>query len=131
MLIFWLVVWRTARSLLSTVNDSEFRPVLGLVFATVTVGSVFYWRVEQWSLIDAAYFSVVTLATVGFGDLSPQTTLGKLFTMAYILIGAGILGIFVNSVARRSMRQHRPLRQFLESREEPEDEVRGKPPGAV
>lgn len=41
-------------------------------------------------------FSVITVATVGYGDFSPQTTLGKLFTVGYILVG---IGLFVTATA--------------------------------
>jgi hypothetical protein len=37
--------------------------------------------------IDALYFSVTTVSTVGLGDLSPQTDIGKLFTVVYIFVG--------------------------------------------
>jgi hypothetical protein len=35
-------------------------------------------------VVDAFYFSVTTLTTVGLGDLSPQITVGKIFTVIYI-----------------------------------------------
>jgi hypothetical protein len=41
--------------------------------------------------VDALYFSVVTLTTVGYGDFAPQTDLGKLFTAVYVRLGIGIL----------------------------------------
>jgi voltage-gated potassium channel len=68
---------------------------------TLTIGSGFYMLVEGWSVLDAVYFSVVTLATVGYGDLSPTTAPGKLFTIAYIVAGIGLLAGFANAVARR------------------------------
>ena len=40
---------------------------------------------------DAAYFCVTSLATVGYGDLTPVTRLGRLFTMIYIIAGLGVL----------------------------------------
>ena len=55
---------------------------------------------EGWSAIDALYFSVVALATVGFGDLVPTTVAGKLFTVAYILFGIGILAAFASELTR-------------------------------
>jgi voltage-gated potassium channel Kch len=42
------------------------------------------------SAVDSLYFSVVTLATVGYGDLAPKTTEGKLFTIVYLLVGIGL-----------------------------------------
>ena len=42
--------------------------------------------------MDALYFSVTTLTTVGLGDLAPKTAPGKLFTVLYIFVGLGIVG---------------------------------------
>jgi voltage-gated potassium channel Kch len=53
---------------------------------------------EGWSYVDSLYFSVVTLTTVGYGDFSPQTNAGKLFTVLYIIIGVGIILAFINTV---------------------------------
>ena len=41
---------------------------------------------------------VITLTTIGYGDFSPQTNLGKLFTMAYIIIGVALILGFVNTL---------------------------------
>ena len=43
-------------------------------------------------MLECIYFVVVTLSSVGFGDLTPQTDAMRLFTGAYILVGVGILG---------------------------------------
>ena len=63
---------------------------------------------EGWSLLDALYFSVVTLATVGFGDLHPTTNEAKLFTIAYIIFGVGIIAGFVSTVAKHRTEVSRP-----------------------
>ena len=57
---------------------------------------------EGWSLFDSFYFSVITLPTIGYGDLSPSTTAGKIFTIVYIFVGLGIILGFVNAIAERS-----------------------------
>jgi hypothetical protein len=51
-------------------RDPQFRTLLGLVFFTLLSGTIFYSLQEGWSIVDAFYFSVTTLTTVGLGDLS-------------------------------------------------------------
>ena len=62
----------------------------------------FYARVEGWNALDALYFSVITLTTVGYGDFSPHTPAGKIFTMIYVLVGLGLISGFVFLLAERS-----------------------------
>jgi voltage-gated potassium channel Kch len=69
---------------------------------TLASGAVFYRVAEGWSLLDSFYFSVITLTTIGYGDLSPSTTAGKIFTIIYIFVGLGIILGFVNAIAERS-----------------------------
>jgi len=82
-------------------RDHELRVVAASLTLTIAVGTAFYQIVEGWTPLNAVYFCVVTLATVGYGDLSPKTNLGKLFTMAYIIVGIGLLAAFAQVVARR------------------------------
>ena len=78
----------------------------------IVLGSVVYMFLEGWTPVDALYFSVAALATVGFGDLHPTADAAKLFTVVYIVAGLGILGAFIaefdrqRSTARR--RRHEP-----------------------
>ncbi|RLE21995.1 MAG: hypothetical protein DRJ50_08340 [Actinobacteria bacterium] len=71
----------------------------------VALGTVIYRILEDWSWVDAFYFSVVTVTTVGFGDLAPSTDGGKLFTVAYIVTGVSIIATYLD--ARLKMRAHR------------------------
>ncbi|KAL6983272.1 hypothetical protein U1Q18_016662 [Sarracenia purpurea var. burkii] len=48
--------------------------------------------------VDALYFSVVTLCTIGYGDIVPDTTFTKLFTCVFILIGFGFVDILLNGL---------------------------------
>jgi voltage-gated potassium channel Kch len=78
-----------------------FRYLTLLVVLVLGVGTVFYHYVEGFSWIDAYYFSVVTLATVGYGDLAPRTATGKLFTTVYIFLGVGIIATYLSLLVRR------------------------------
>jgi voltage-gated potassium channel len=67
----------------------------------IVLGTVVYMFLEGWTLVDALYFSVVALATVGFGDLHPTTDAAKLFTVLYIVSGLGVLGAFIAEFGRQ------------------------------
>ncbi len=74
---------------------------LTLILATISlliIGSIFYHNMEGWNWIDSIYFSVITLTTVGYGDFSPQTDSGKIFTMFYVVIGIGLMFTFINTL---------------------------------
>lgn len=60
------------------------------------VGTLWYWLVEGWTWEDAAYMTVITLATVGFGEINPLGSRGRLFTIALILMGVVSIGYIVN-----------------------------------
>ncbi len=77
-------------------RDSEFRLLFILSLFTLALGVVFYSFHEGWSLIDSLYFAISTLTTVGYGDFVPTTSLSKLFTSLYIIIGLGIFLLFIN-----------------------------------
>ena len=60
--------------------------MLLLLFGSAT----FYHKVENWRYIDALYFSAATMTTVGYGDITPKTDTGKLFTIAFVFAGVGM-----------------------------------------
>uniref|UniRef100_A0A7S4RW65 Potassium channel domain-containing protein n=1 Tax=Alexandrium monilatum TaxID=311494 RepID=A0A7S4RW65_9DINO len=86
------------------------RPIMhpttaGFVRATViwsllvVAGAIFFvnYPGEEKDLAEAIYFSVITLTTVGFGDITPSTTGGRVFAIFWMLLGAGA---FANMVGR-------------------------------
>lgn len=100
-----LAVGRTiARGLRSLARDPRARGLLVLAAGLVMGGAFFYRQVEDLSWIDSFYFTVITLTTVGYGDIAPQTAAGKLFTMAYLLIGIGIIVALAGEVAAHVIR---------------------------
>lgn len=82
-------------------GSPSFMTVTTLAFVTLGIGVLFYHFTEGLSWIDAIYFCVVTLATVGYGDIVPRTTAGKLFTAVYILSGIGIIGSYARLIFER------------------------------
>ena len=88
--------------------------VLTLALTVIAVATIFYRIVEGWPLLDALYFSVVTIATVGFGDVTPHTTLGKIFTIVYIFAGIGLFASAVATWARAVLRAETHRRDHSE-----------------
>lgn len=84
------------------IDKHIYRIISILALITLLFGTVFYHIVEKLSWLDSWYFSVITLATVGYGDFTPKTDLGKLFTTFYVLIGIGIIVTFTTSLVRRA-----------------------------
>jgi voltage-gated potassium channel len=84
-------------------RQPEVQGLVMLALTLILIATVFYWLVEGWSLLDAVYFSVVTIATVGYGDITPTTALGKIFTIGYIFAGIGIFVAAVTALARATL----------------------------
>ena len=88
-------------------RQEEQKAVMLAVLFILTIGTIFYHNVEGMTYLDALYFSVMTLATVGYGDLSPQTALGKVFTIIYVLIGVGIITAVIANFNRALGEYHK------------------------
>ena len=91
MLSFILTLKRMLKACLRAWKDKEFQVLFVLTILTLISGTIFYSTVEGLRPLDALYFSVVTLTTVGDGQFSPQTDFGKIFTILYIFIGIGLV----------------------------------------
>jgi voltage-gated potassium channel len=82
-------------------NKTIYRYLLALAVFTITLGTIVYHFAEKLSWVDAYYFSVITLTTVGYGDITPKTTFGKIFTTFYVFVGVGIITTFITYNLRR------------------------------
>jgi len=66
-----------------------------IIFLTLLfTGTFVYSFLEGWNYIDSAYFTVATVTTIGYGDIVPQTDIGKIFTMFFSFFGIGMAFYF-------------------------------------
>ncbi|NJN82882.1 MAG: two pore domain potassium channel family protein [Caldilineaceae bacterium] len=72
-------------------RDRASRPLLIWSVMSWLFGALVYHWLEGWGFLDALYFCIITLTTIGYGDLSPTTPLAKAFTIFYALNGIAIL----------------------------------------
>ena len=77
--------------LLDVLRDPGSRIPLFWAGSTLIFGAFAFHWIERWSYLDALYFCVVSLATVGYGDFAPTTPFGRAFAIVYILNGVAIL----------------------------------------
>jgi hypothetical protein len=96
-LFLFVTLHRLYRDML---KKPETRALLILAALVFLVGVLFYTLVEGWSLVDAIYFCVVTLGTVGYGDKTPSSDFAKIFTSLYIIIGLSIIGGFIATMGQ-------------------------------
>ena len=86
------------KTLVSFLKDPEYRDLIFTTIFILFLGMMSYHYLEGWGYVDSLYFSIITLTTIGYGDFSPQTTEGKLFTIFYIILGIGMILAFINTV---------------------------------
>ena len=70
---------------------AKFLMLLAIIIVLLTGGVFFYHAVEGWSFVDSFYFAATSLATKGYGDLHPATTIAKIFTAIYLFIGVALI----------------------------------------
>lgn len=86
------------KTIIEFVRDKEYRDLLITSSLILVTGALVYHYLEGWSMVDSFYFAVITLTTIGYGDFSPQTDAGKIFTMFYVIVGLGMILSFIQTV---------------------------------
>lgn len=79
--------------------------VLTTLAGIVGGGTVFFHLVEGWGWVDSYFFTVVTLSTVGYGNITPETTLGKLGTTGFIFAGLGVFAYAIQLFGAMAVRR--------------------------
>jgi len=81
-------------------DKTQYVSALLSIFAWIGAGTILFHYLEPWNWTQAFYFSVVSLSTVGYGDLVPSNDLTRLFTAFYLLIGVAIVVAALGIIGR-------------------------------
>ena len=100
---------KNLKSLLETLfNSRRLRTILiGLIFVVIFFGYIFYITeptVE--SIGDGFYWALVTVTTVGYGDITPTTPSGKLIASFLILLGLGLIATITAIVSAKFIQNY-------------------------
>ncbi|MCD9146874.1 potassium channel family protein [Pseudophaeobacter flagellatus] len=79
-------------------------------------GTVFFHFAEGWSWLDSYFFTVITVSTVGYGNLVPVTAAGKLATTALIFGGLGVFALAMNEFAQMQLAKRQKHNEWLFAR---------------
>ncbi len=115
MVSFFTVLFAAASAFWRALLDEQYRALLIITVFILSAGTIFYMRVEGWGMIDSLYFCVITLTTVGYGDLSPTTPLARIFTAAYVVIGVGIMATFVTLITKKVVARNTTLKGKIQA----------------
>lgn len=68
-----------------------------MVLVYVLIGGLFYYGYEDWNWLTSAYFAVITMSTVGYGELLVSHPAARIFAIYYVFTSTGV---FITTVAR-------------------------------
>jgi len=84
------------------------------LLAILATGTIGYHVIERWTWLDSLYMTVITVSTVGYGELYPLTEAGRLFTIILIVVGVGTVAMAI-SIIFKTIFQHQ-MKLFMEKR---------------
>ncbi|XP_010445792.1 PREDICTED: two-pore potassium channel 2-like [Camelina sativa] len=81
------------------------RQAVALLVVYLSLGVLLYWLnrdsynvIQTHPVVDALYFCIVTMCTIGYGDITPDSVLTKLFSILFVLVGFGFIDILLSGM---------------------------------
>ncbi len=71
-----------------------------LAVILVAIGTAGYMLIEDWPMLDSVYMTVITLSTIGYGEVNPVSQPGRIFTLILIVMGVGFFLYVIGNVVQ-------------------------------
>lgn len=108
---------RLSRNKRSILYTNGFIYVIYISLGILIIGSGLFSIAENINFSDALWYSIVTVTTVGYGDIAPKTEAGKLVASILMLLGIGFIGILTSTITSYFSRKNEAIRETQESTE--------------
>jgi len=72
-------------------NNRRILFAMAAVLVAIGFGAAGFYLIEGWSILDSLYVAVQTVTTVGYGDRTPATQNGRIFSTVFMLAGVGVV----------------------------------------
>ena len=86
-------------------NNSIQKKIVDILFMLLVLlcmlfgGTAVFMYLEGWNFIDSLYVSMITLLTIGYGDMSPETDYGRFFCLFWLVFGFTYVGRVLSSIS--------------------------------
>jgi voltage-gated potassium channel len=110
-------LWTRIRRILLFLKRENLHRLLLILLVMILISTLGLALFEpNTSLVNAFWWSIVTLTTVGYGDITPRTIGGRLIGMLIMFFGIGLLGMFTATIAsifvERKLKEDRGMRSY-------------------
>ena len=90
--------------------DYRIRRAVAMMLVVLSIGTVVFGYLEDWSWVDSLYFTSITMTTIGYGDIYPTHDASKLFAVLFGIVSVTLLfyviGIAVESRFHKKITEH-------------------------
>ena len=88
------------KSILEISSHARIWYLLGAILLLILTGTIGYHLIEGWPLFDGLYMTVITLATIGYGEVHTLSDGGRYFTLGLILVGVTVFGFLLSQITQ-------------------------------
>ncbi|MGL5329322.1 MAG: potassium channel family protein [Peptostreptococcaceae bacterium] len=118
------IMRRTNKNLSEFMRTNNFNYTLGIAMIIVFSGSIIMSYVEDISVGSAMWWSIVTFTTVGYGDIYPKTSLGRIVASILMIMGIGFIGSVTSTFSAYFIKKEEEKNKLEEKI--PNDEIKNK-----
>ncbi|TMS40824.1 MAG: potassium channel protein [Methanobacterium sp.] len=101
------IIFRIIRRSIPSIIKNRITRILILTIGVILYGTFGFHFIEGQPWLNSLYWTFITIATVGYGDIWPETTAGLIFTITLIIVGVGTFALAIDAIVDLVVKRHR------------------------